>query len=204
MHVFKSNLSSWGSLRKNKIVKGHNFYVTMIKKSTSFCVWKGSSFYLKQLKKHYLWNTENIYCNARLGVVFLENSSCLRRSTYQTILCALRFGTWFKLLTLIPLVHSFSLQLNLNGGTIELMPECIYHTSDIFFEEGKGKSENFVKLGRNNENNFNFIAISMKLWSSKKIWFLPFALAVGFLAVEWRISSSFGIMICGIPFDFGK
>ena len=106
--------------------------------------------------------------NARLGLVFLENSSCLRRSTYQTILCALRFGTWFKLLTLIPLVHSFSLQLNLNGETIDLMLKYIYHTSDIFFEEGKEENENFVKLGRNNENNFNVIAISMILWSSKK------------------------------------
>ena len=48
------------------------------------------------------------------------------------------------------------------------MPKCIYHTSDIFFEEGKEESENFLKLGRNNENNFNFIAISMKLWNSKK------------------------------------
>lgn len=58
------------------------------------------------------------------------------------------------------------------------MPKCIYHTSDIFFEEGKEESENFLKLGRNNENNFNFIAISMKLWSSKKnmIFYLSYQL----------------------------
>ena len=149
-------------------MKGDNFYVTMVKKRTSFSVWKGRSFYLKQLKNT-TCETLKIF-NARLGLVFLENSSYLRRSTYQTILCALLFGTWFKLLTLIPLVTFLFATVNLEWGNdwAHAWLKCIYHTSDIFFEEEKNESENFVKLGRNNENNFNFIAISMKLWSSKK------------------------------------